>query len=46
MTYNETDAVIQIISTCQLDCSMQNSIKTDEANKKVFNDTITRLNMW
>lgn len=32
--FNGTDVVIQIISTCQLYYSMQNSINTNEANKK------------
>lgn len=35
-----TDAVIRIISTCQLYYSIQNSIKTNEANKRVLNDII------
>lgn len=33
-TFNGTDAVIRIISTCQLYCSIQNSKKTNEANKE------------
>lgn len=42
--FNGTGAVIQIISTCQ-PYSMQNSIKTNEANKRVLNDTVNRLSM-